>query len=167
MEDEKPFLNKMKSIRHLWAFLLLILAFVTVFILRLTANSFSPAWPFFYMSQQSQSGNPATSPPTCSGFFQKTPPRKFVKSMTEFRGVGDEKTLNTQASRKAAQYLKRFQNRGGSQLNVPKGIWVTGSFNLTSNFTLYLEDGALILGSQAFIPLNFFFFLHLVLGHLY
>ncbi|GAB4847762.1 hypothetical protein Ancab_026824 [Ancistrocladus abbreviatus] len=125
-----------------------ILAFVTLFILQLTANSFSSAWPFFHTSQQSQSGNPATGPPICSGFFQKTPPRKFVKSMMEFRGVGDEKTLNTQASRKAAQYLKRFQNRGGSQLNAPKGTWVTGSFNLTSNFTLFLEEGALILGSQ-------------------
>ncbi|KAK1310735.1 putative polygalacturonase [Acorus calamus] len=37
---------------------------------------------------------------------------------------------------------------GGGRLVVPKGRWVTGSFNLTSNFTLYLEEGAVILGSQ-------------------
>ncbi|RVW14395.1 hypothetical protein CK203_090475 [Vitis vinifera] len=39
----------------------------------------------------------------------------------------------------------KFGNIGGSQLNVPRGRWVTGSFNLTSNFTLFLEEGAVIL----------------------
>ncbi|KAL0332655.1 UNVERIFIED_CONTAM: putative polygalacturonase [Sesamum calycinum] len=41
-----------------------------------------------------------------------------------------------------------IQGTGGTQLNVPKGRWLTGSFNLTSDFTLFLEDGAVILGSQ-------------------
>ncbi|CAN1250523.1 Probable polygalacturonase [Linum perenne] len=44
--------------------------------------------------------------------------------------------------------MKQFGSSGGSQLNVPKGRWLTGSFNLTSNFTLFLEDGDVILGSQ-------------------
>ncbi|GAB4848242.1 hypothetical protein Ancab_002909 [Ancistrocladus abbreviatus] len=150
MEDEKPLLNTITNIgmiRNSWAFLLLIFTLITVFILQLKPNSFSPAWPFF-LGQQSDSGNPAAGLPTCSGYFRQTPPRKFVVSITEFGGVGDGKTSNTQAFRKAVQHLKRFENRGGSQLNVPKGIWVTGSFNLTSNFTLFLEEGALILGSQ-------------------
>lgn len=69
-------------------------------------------------------------------------------SITEFGGVGDGETSNTEAFRKAVEYLKRFGNKGGSQLNVPKGRWVTGSFNLTSNFTLFLQEGAVILGSQ-------------------
>ncbi|KAJ6740964.1 PECTIN LYASE-RELATED [Salix purpurea] len=58
------------------------------------------------------------------------------------------KTSNTETFRKAIRYLKRFGESGGAQLNVPKGRWVTGSFNLTSNFTLFLEEGAVILGSQ-------------------
>jgi len=70
-------------------------------------------------------------------------------SITEFGGVGDGETSNTDAFRKAIEYLKRFADKGGSQLNVPKGRWVTGSFNLTSNFTLFLQKGAVILGSQA------------------
>ncbi|KAJ6378007.1 hypothetical protein OIU78_028273 [Salix suchowensis] len=69
-------------------------------------------------------------------------------SITEFGGVGDGKTSNTETFRKAIRYLKRFGESGGAQLNVPKGRWVTGSFNLTSNFTLFLEEGAVILGSQ-------------------
>ncbi|CAN1280503.1 Probable polygalacturonase [Linum perenne] len=44
--------------------------------------------------------------------------------------------------------MEQFGSSGVSQLNVPKGRWLTGSFNLTSNFTLFLEDGAVILGSQ-------------------
>ncbi|KAJ7957023.1 Pectin lyase-like superfamily protein [Quillaja saponaria] len=44
--------------------------------------------------------------------------------------------------------MQRFGDKGGSQLNIPKGRWLTGSFNLTSNFTVFLEQGAVILGSQ-------------------
>jgi polygalacturonase len=54
--------------------------------------------------------------------------------------------------------LQRFGESGGAQLNVPKGRWVTGSFNLTSNFTLFLEEGAVILGSQVFFLFLFFIF---------
>ena len=70
-------------------------------------------------------------------------------SIAEFGGVGDGKTSNTETFRKAVRYMQGFGHKGGSQLNVPKGKWVTGSFNLTSNFTLFLEEGAVILGSQA------------------
>jgi polygalacturonase len=31
---------------------------------------------------------------------------------------------------------------------VPKGRWLTGSFNLTSHLTLFLESGAVIVGAQ-------------------
>lgn len=76
------------------------------------------------------------------------PARKHIKSITDFGGVGDGKTSNTAAFRSAASYMQRFGDKGGSQLNVPRGKWLTGSFNLTSNFTLFLEEGAVILGSQ-------------------
>ncbi|CAA6660377.1 unnamed protein product [Spirodela intermedia] len=71
---------------------------------------------------------------SCSGFYRPQPARKVVMSVAEFGGVGDGKTSNTGAFRLA--------------LNVPRGEWLTGSFNLTSNFTLFLEEGAVILGSQ-------------------
>lgn len=85
---------------------------------------------------------------SCSDFVRLNSRRKKIASIEEFGGVGDGKTLNTRAFQKAIDYLKSFADKGGAQLNVPSGRWVTGSFNLTSNFTLYLGKDALILGSQ-------------------
>jgi polygalacturonase len=44
--------------------------------------------------------------------------------------------------------LSQYSSNGGSQLYVPQGRWLTGSFNLTSHFTLFLHKDAVILGSQ-------------------
>ncbi|XP_019430173.1 PREDICTED: probable polygalacturonase [Lupinus angustifolius] len=87
-------------------------------------------------------------PPTCSHFHRVVPRRKVVMSIEEFGGVGDGKTSNTASFRRAMRYMHDFRGRGGSQLNIPNGTWVTGSFNLTSDFTLFLEHGAVILASQ-------------------
>lgn len=75
-------------------------------------------------------------------------PRPHSVSITEFGAVGDGKTLNTLAFQNAIFYLKSFADKGGAQLYVPSGKWLTGSFNLTSHLTLFLEKGAVILGSQ-------------------
>lgn len=86
---------------------------------------------------------------SCSGLYQPTSPaRKLIKSIVDFGGVGDGSTLNTGAFRLAVDHLKANARGRGSQLNVPEGRWLTGSFNLTSHFTLYLERGAVLLGSQ-------------------
>ncbi|KAJ0969461.1 hypothetical protein J5N97_022338 [Dioscorea zingiberensis] len=92
-------------------------------------------------------GVPAVSI-SCSGFYRPSPPRRMVASIRDFGGVGDGHTSNTLAFRRAVERLKEFGDRGGSQLTVPPGRWLTGSFNITSNFTLFLEEGAVILGSQ-------------------
>ncbi|XP_031377173.1 probable polygalacturonase isoform X3 [Punica granatum] len=75
-------------------------------------------------------------------------PRPHSVSITEFGAVGDGKTLNTIAFQNAIFYLKSFADKGGAQLYVPPGRWLTGSFNLTSHLTLFLEKGAVVLGSQ-------------------
>lgn len=75
-------------------------------------------------------------------------PRPHSVSILEFGAVGDGKTLNTIAFQNAIFYLKSFADKGGAQLYVPPGKWLTGSFNLTSHLTLFLERGAVILGSQ-------------------
>ncbi|XP_057957674.1 probable polygalacturonase [Malania oleifera] len=75
-------------------------------------------------------------------------PRPHSVSILEFGAVGDGKTLNTIAFQNAIFYLKSFADKGGAQLYVPPGRWLTGSFNLTSHLTLFLERGAIILGSQ-------------------
>ncbi|CAA6665871.1 unnamed protein product [Spirodela intermedia] len=38
--------------------------------------------------------------------------------------------------------------RGGTLLYVPQGVWLTGSFNLTSHMTLFLAKGAVIRATQ-------------------
>lgn len=75
-------------------------------------------------------------------------PRPHSVSILEFGAVGDGKTLNTLAFQNAIFYLKSFTDKGGAQLYVPPGKWLTGSFSLTSHLTLFLEKGAVILGSQ-------------------
>ncbi|KAA8543065.1 hypothetical protein F0562_021440 [Nyssa sinensis] len=83
-------------------------------------------------------------------FSRHLEPRPHSVSILEFGAVGDGKTLNTVAFQNAIFYLKSFADKGGAQLYVPPGRWLTGSFNLTSNLTLFLEKGAIILGSQDF-----------------
>lgn len=74
--------------------------------------------------------------------------RAHSASIEEFGGVGDGTTLNTKAFLAAINHLSQFESEGGSQLIVPPGKWLTGSFNVTSHFTLYLQKDAVLLASQ-------------------
>ncbi|GAB4826316.1 hypothetical protein Ancab_009181 [Ancistrocladus abbreviatus] len=76
--------------------------------------------------------------------------RKHTAKLTDFGGVGDGVTSNTKAFETAISNLSQLaaEDGGGAQLVVPAGKWLTGSFNLTSHFTLYLDEDALILASQ-------------------
>ena len=74
--------------------------------------------------------------------------RKHSVLLTDFGGMGDGKTSNTKAFKAAIDHLKQFAYDGGGMLIVPSGKWLTGSFNLTSHFTLYIHKDAVILGSQ-------------------
>ncbi|XP_004496829.1 probable polygalacturonase [Cicer arietinum] len=74
--------------------------------------------------------------------------RKHSAVLTDFGAVGDGKTSNTKAFNAAISKLSQYANDGGAQLIVPPGKWLTGSFNLTSHFTLFLQKDAVILGSQ-------------------
>ncbi|KAL5551829.1 hypothetical protein UlMin_002005 [Ulmus minor] len=74
--------------------------------------------------------------------------RSHSASLTEFGGVGDGITSNTKAFRSAIEHLSQFSSEGGSMLFVPPGKWLTGTFNLTSHFTLFLHQDAVLLASQ-------------------
>lgn len=74
--------------------------------------------------------------------------RKHSAVLTDFGGVGDGKTSNTKAFNTAISNLSKYAADGGAQLIVPPGKWLTGSFNLTSHFTLYIHKDALLLASQ-------------------
>ncbi|TVU43763.1 hypothetical protein EJB05_10255, partial [Eragrostis curvula] len=91
---------------------------------------------------------------SCAGFYggAGASARAVSASVEEFGAVGDGVTSNTAAFRRAVAALEERARAagggGGARLEVPPGRWLTGSFNLTSRFTLFLHDGAVILGSQ-------------------
>ncbi|KAH6828556.1 Pectin lyase-like superfamily protein [Perilla frutescens var. hirtella] len=72
--------------------------------------------------------------------------RPVAFNLTEFGGVGDGVTLNTAAFERAVMAISKLGKKGGGQLNVPPGNWLTAPFNLTSHMTLFLAEGAVILG---------------------
>uniref|UniRef100_A0A0D9ZFE3 Pectate lyase superfamily protein domain-containing protein n=3 Tax=Oryza TaxID=4527 RepID=A0A0D9ZFE3_9ORYZ len=73
--------------------------------------------------------------------------RPHSVTITEFGAVGDGVTLNTKAFQNAIFYLNSFADKGGAQLFVPAGRWLTGSFSLISHLTLSLDKDAEIIGS--------------------
>ena len=90
------------------------------------------------------------------GFFlySRTPMRPIPRlrpvafNLTDFGGVGDGVTLNTKAFERAIYAISKLGKKGGGQLNVPPGRWLTAPFNLTSHMTLFLAEDAEILGIQ-------------------
>jgi polygalacturonase len=66
------------------------------------------------------------------------------RSVTEFGAVGDGQTVNTETLQKAVDAVHAS---GGGTLNVPAGVYVTGTVELKSNVHLHLEQGAVLLGS--------------------
>ncbi|EPS58404.1 hypothetical protein M569_16410, partial [Genlisea aurea] len=83
-------------------------------------------------------------PPPPPSNFPKLRPVSF--ELTEFGGVGDGLTLNTAAFEEAMRAVSKHGREGGAQLNIPPGNWLTAPFNLTSHLTLFLAQGAAILG---------------------
>jgi polygalacturonase len=72
---------------------------------------------------------------------------KNTVSVSDYGGLGNGYTLNTEAFSKAIEALSK---KGGGQLIVPAGVWFTGPIVLLSNIDLHLEKGALILFSPDF-----------------
>ena len=74
--------------------------------------------------------------------------RPVAFNLTDFGAVGDGVTLNTDAFERAILAISKLRSKGGGQLNVPSGRWLTAPFNLTSHMTLFLDEDAVILGIQ-------------------
>lgn len=65
--------------------------------------------------------------------------------ITEFGGVGDGVTSNTDAFAKAIDDVSK---KGGGKIVIPPGLWLTGPIILKSNINLHAEEGALIIFSR-------------------
>ncbi|NNC12526.1 glycoside hydrolase family 28 protein [Planctomonas sp. JC2975] len=75
-----------------------------------------------------------------------------TRSVTEFGGVGDGTTDNTEAFRAGISALSA---KGGGRLTVPAGTYLTGAIHLESRIDLHVEEGARILFSTdpaAYLP---------------
>ncbi|MCH5326710.1 MAG: glycoside hydrolase family 28 protein [Duncaniella sp.] len=69
----------------------------------------------------------------------------YEVKITDFGGVNDGLTLNTEAFAKAMAHLNE---KGGGRLTVPEGIWYTGPIQFESRVELHLDRGALVLFSE-------------------
>ena len=65
-------------------------------------------------------------------------------SITDFGGVGDGQTLNTEAFRKAISALVK---KGGGRVVVPQGVWLTGPIVFKDNIELHIEKNAIVMFS--------------------
>lgn len=139
-----------------WTTLSLLFTLIIVFSLQLSSDPIYSVRRVFATADDVTPSSLSLDPFSC--VIKVLPKRKVVKSIIDFGGVGDGETSNTEMFRKALRFMETFVEKGGSQLNLPRGRWLTGSFNLTSNFTLFLEEGAVILGSQVPIHPNHSFF---------
>lgn len=62
-------------------------------------------------------------------------------NLSEFGGVADGVTLNSEAFKSAIEALS---NAGGGRLVVSEGVWLTGPIELKSNIELHLERNAVV-----------------------
>ncbi|KAG0590053.1 hypothetical protein KC19_1G067700 [Ceratodon purpureus] len=74
--------------------------------------------------------------------------RPHVFNLSDFGAVGDGTTDNTKCFEDAVVAIKEVAREGGGQLNVGPGRWLTAPFNVTSHMTLFLAQGATVVGSQ-------------------
>ena len=69
----------------------------------------------------------------------------YSVSLTDFGGVGDGLTLNTEAFQKAISALRK---QGGGWLYVPAGVYMTGPISLKSGIGLRLDRNAIIMATE-------------------
>lgn len=65
--------------------------------------------------------------------------------ITDFGGVGDGITPNTEAFERAIDHLAQ---KGGGRLHLPQGVWFTGPIVLKDNIELNLDQNAILLFSN-------------------
>ena len=66
-------------------------------------------------------------------------------NVCDFGVLGDGVTNNTKS---IAKVIETAEKQGGGTIYFPPGEYVTGTIELKSDMTLYLDSGAVILGSE-------------------
>jgi len=77
------------------------------------------------------------------------PARTF--NLADFGAVGDGQTMNTAAFKKAVAAVNQA---GGGKLVVPKGVFITGPFELCSSLDFHLDAGAMVQAPATFEALG-------------
>ncbi len=124
----------MNKRRTLWIYLLLNSAVVIIFSLLFYAK---PALSQTTMGWQQL-------PALLARIKAPTFPNRDFK-ITDFGALGDGKTDNTEAIRKAVDAANKAK---GGRVVVPAGVWLTGAIHLKSNVNLHVSEGATL----KFIP---------------
>ncbi|KJD34724.1 glycoside hydrolase [Tamlana nanhaiensis] len=78
------------------------------------------------------------------GIIQWSCAQNTTINIQDFGAVSDGKTLNTTIIQNA---IDKVHKADGGKVIIPKGNYVTGSIQLKSNVTLFLEEDAILLGS--------------------
>lgn len=65
-------------------------------------------------------------------------------NVCEYGAIGDGQKNNTQC---IAEIVRKAEKRGGGTIYFPPGRYLTGTVELKDNITLYIDSGAVILGS--------------------
>ena len=69
-----------------------------------------------------------------------------VYNILNYGAVADGETINTKAIQKAIDQC----SLSGGKVIIPAGVFITGTLYIKNNVTIYLSDGAKILGSPSF-----------------
>lgn len=71
------------------------------------------------------------------------PKRRLDVTKTPYNALGDGRTMNTKALQQAIDACGE-----GDAVYLPKGVYLTGALRLHSNMELYLEEGAVLQGTD-------------------
>jgi polygalacturonase len=76
--------------------------------------------------------------------FAQQPPARKTYNIVDYGAIADGKTLNTKAIQAAIDAANEAK---GGEIIFPKGTFLSGSIEIKSEVNIFLEDGAVLLGS--------------------
>jgi len=129
------------------------LVYLTVILPALAATAFAQSTPAAAPKSAAPAASGTTAPSPAPGEFNfaalksadATPSKLKHYLITDYGAVADGTTLNTAAIQKAIDAATAV---GGGVLEIPKGTFLSGSIFLKKGVDLYLDEGAVLLGSQ-------------------